>query len=31
MFATSSNGATPLALTEKQLKQIRSSPVCRAV
>jgi len=31
MFANSSNGPTPLALTEKQLARMRSSPLCRAV
>ncbi len=31
MFGTSSNGPTTLALTEKQLLKMRSSPVCRAV
>jgi Putative peptidoglycan binding domain len=31
MFATSSNGPTPLALTDKQLARMRSSPLCRAV
>jgi hypothetical protein len=31
MFATSSNGPTPLALTEKQLAKMRSSPLCRTV
>lgn len=31
MFPTSSNGATPLTLTDKQLAQIRASPLCRAL
>lgn len=31
MFATSSKGNTPLALTEKQLTKIRSSTLCRAI
>jgi peptidoglycan hydrolase-like protein with peptidoglycan-binding domain len=31
MFAFSSNGGTPLALTEKQLARMRVSPVCHAV
>jgi hypothetical protein len=30
MYAYSSNGPTPLTLTEKQLAQIRLSPLCRA-
>ena len=31
MFETSSNGREPLALTEKQLQTIRSSPLCQAI
>ena len=31
MFATSSNGATPLTLTEKQLAKIKASALCRPI
>ena len=31
MFGTSSNGPTPLALTDKQIAKIRASPLCRAI
>lgn len=31
MFGTSSNGIVPLALTDKQLSQIRASALCRAI
>ncbi len=31
MFGTSSNGIVPLALTDKQLTQIRASALCRAI
>jgi hypothetical protein len=31
MFPTSSNGATPLTLTEKQLAQVRANPLCHRI
>ena len=31
MFPTSSNGAIPLTLTDKQLARIRASPLCRTI
>ena len=31
MFPTSSNGGTPLTLTDKQLARIRTSPLCRTI